>query len=225
MTITVESAAGELTTLRITLTPVRFERDGKRAEPPAPQDGRIVVDRSGRVTSVSSVGGATLPLGGSADSLGVLLGAPGRTGRVHVGQRWTTPFGAPGAPAAGSRSTRVAALRYEGDYRCVVLSSTGTRPARHERQTSAGVLRLTGTETGTTETLFAFTEGFPVRIDSASQGRFTVESSQGGTVTIDTRTTITLGKPAATPARSPSPAASPSTKKSPSGSPRGSPTR
>lgn len=201
------------TSATVTLTPTRFERDGKRADPPAPQTATLTFGEDGTITGVKGeTPQAELPLGGSPDDLGALLGITIRRGRIAVADRWRTAL-----DPSGERRSRVAALRYVTGRRCAIVESVATRPAERTRETNGTTLRLAGTETSIVQTAFALDDGLVASLDSTAEGTFTVAGApQQGSVTIRSKTTMLL-----TDVRPD--AASPSPSASPSGSPGRSP--
>lgn len=194
LTATLRIQTLSATSVKVTVTPTRFVRDGKTADPPASQEATLTVDASGKVTKVTAAKGSTAPLGGSLDDLSVLIGWQGRSGRVEVGDRWTTALTGIGGDT-GSRTSHATALRVVGGKPCVIIVSSGKRPVVRERPTEAGSLRLAGTEASSTTTAYAFRAGYPARLESSAHGSFATVGAQSqgpGTVTIDSTTTIEL---------------------------------
>lgn len=208
-------------TATVTLTPTRFERDGKRADPPAPQTATLTFDETGTITGIKGqTPQAELPLGGSADDLGALLGITIRRGRIAVADRWRTAL-----DPSGERRSRVAALRYVAGRRCAIVESVATRPVERTRETNGTTLRLSGTETSIVETAFAFDEGLVASLDSTAEGTFTVAGApQQGSVTIRSKTSLLLtdvrpDTASPTPSASPSPGRSARPPRTPSPTP------
>ena len=181
-------------TLKLTITPTRFERNGRRSEPPAPQEVMVQVGEDGAIAKVEAPGGQQVR---PDDILGVapLIGAVLPTGRVHLGSRWrrTLPAPAPGA-ARGVQTGRLAAYRVVNDRSCAILALDSRRSIRLTRQAAGQQLNLTGTEITASEVALDFSEGFPVRIRSEAEGRFAVQGapSREGDVIIKTETTLVL---------------------------------
>ena len=210
-----DGGAGKAT---VTITPTFFERAGRRADPPAAQTSRVTFDTTGTIIKLQGVTTAkakdaganeALPLAGSAEDLGAMFGSTIRRGRVRIADRWRTAIG-----SVGERRSRVAALRWVGGRRCAIVESIATRPVERTREAGGTVLRLAGTETSVVTTAFDFTAGFPASIDATADGTFTVAGApQQGTISIRSKTTMTLtGVRQETPSgQSPGPTPSPTT--------------
>lgn len=189
---------GEETTIRLTLTPTSFTRDGVEADPPARQRAELVVGPDGEVRSISSVGNVPADIiGADVQDLAPLLGTPLPEGRVRLGDTWTTPMPAPsGLPGArdGLERGRVSGARVVRGYDCAIVSLATRRPLVRERPVGGQTVRMAGTETSATEIAFAFRDGFAVEIHTTSDGIFDVGDGSfiGGTVTIASTTDLVL---------------------------------
>jgi hypothetical protein len=208
--VAVESFADAITTLTLTVTARSLRQNGKESQTPAPQRIRIKVAADGRVLEVTGTGATPTTIeAADVEDLVPLIGPPLPPGRVHLADRWTrrtgaplpastaspaVPSPAPTAAALGTQAARLAALRVVMDYRCAIVAVSTRRPVVRERVIAGTPLRLEGTEFAASEIAFAFREGLPVRVASDSEARLSISggAAQGGSVTIETTTTITL---------------------------------
>lgn len=196
--IEVLAVAAEGVTMRVTLTPSRYLLEGRETEAPGDQVVEVLVAPDGTVLEITSVGGVPADIVGTdLQELAPLLGAPLPTRRVRLGDTWNERLPPPEGAAqvgSGSQSGRVAALRVVGGYDCAIVSLATRRPLVRERSAGDQTVRLSGTETSATEIAFAFREGFPVRIHTVAEGRFTLQSGSlaDAPVTIETVTDLRL---------------------------------
>lgn len=198
---------GEEATLRLTLTPESFARDGRAVATPPEQSAELVVGADGAVLRILTIGGVAAELVPTdVADLAPVLGSALPPGRMRLGDRWSQSLVAPAAPSpspgegqAGRQAGHVAALRVVRGYDCAIVMLSARRPLQRRRELGDQVLSLTGTETSATEIAFAFREGLPVEIHTDSEGSFRVGSGQfsGGTLTIAGSTDLTLLAPQA----------------------------
>ncbi|MBI4728304.1 MAG: hypothetical protein HY775_02195 [Acidobacteria bacterium] len=191
--VEVLAAAGGGATLRLSVVPTALRRDGRRAEPLAPQEAVVVVGADGAVRRVESVGGLPAELSGDLEDLGPLLSSPLPAGRLHLGDRWRRSV--PGASGRQGRERgRLAALRVVSGYRCAIIALEVRRPIIRSRSFGGTTLRLTGQDFSSIEMSFAFAEGFPVRVASVAVDTLAVSgvAGVGGSVDLRTETVLTL---------------------------------
>jgi hypothetical protein len=200
-----------VTTIALTLTPRSLLRDGRSADPPPAQKILITVGGDGRVRTVTTSGDRPVDLeSADVEDLVPLIGPPLPPRRVHLADRWTaqpaaSPSPSPGgsaspAPTASStvaapmQEARLASLGIVGGYDCAIVALSTRRPVTRDRVAGGTLLRLQGTEYAAGEIAFAFREGFPVSVRSSSEARLAVSSAsgRGGSVVIETTTTLTL---------------------------------
>lgn len=179
--------------LRVRLQPLRFRRDGVRADPPPSQEAVLSVGPAGEVTEVERVGGVPPELSGAeVEDFVSLLGLRMPQGSVRLGDRWTLTLPGPGRRTGQTRG-RLAAVRVVGGYECAIVAASIRRPIERERALLGDVsLSLAGDEITAAEIAFAFGEGFPVRIESSGEASLEVSGLAGGGGTVEIATTTTL---------------------------------
>lgn len=186
------------TSIRLTLTPTRFTRDGRALQVPLQQTAYLIVGPDGAARAVTNLGG-TSPVG--IEELIPLLGIPLPAERLHIGQPWTRRTSTDqtvGSPLpAGVLRGRISGLRDVDGYACAIVSVAGTRPVQRTRDIAGQPVTLAGVEFSTTTIAYAFGEGFPIRLDSTAETTFAVStpSSAGGSVTITATTSLRLVNP------------------------------
>lgn len=195
--IEVIGATGDETTLRLTLTPTSFRRDGRALEPPATQRAELVIGPDGAVRRITSVGGLPASIaGGNVDDLAPVIGAPLPGELLRLGATWTKALPAPSDSEIepGVQRGRIAALRRVGGEDCAIVRLATRRPLVRERSVLGQPLRLSGPELSSSTISFAFRRGYPVLIETDAEGRFAVSTGTftGGEVTIETRTRLEL---------------------------------
>jgi hypothetical protein len=182
-------------TLKVTVTPTRLERNGKKADLPEVQEVSVQVSEDGTIAGVQS------PRGGQVspdDIIGVapLIGATLPTGRVRLGDRWRRTLAAPPAEnaKAGVQLGRLAAYRVVDEHRCAVVELDSRRPLTLTRQAAGTQLNLTGTEVTATQVSIDIADGFPVLVEAEAEGSFAVQGapSKPGDVIIRTKTELRL---------------------------------
>jgi hypothetical protein len=192
-TVQVLALDGTDARVRLTLTPIRFERDGVTAEREE-QQVELVVAPDGSVRQIASVGGLPADLSPNVEDLAPLLGLPLPSGRLRLGDTWSkTSAGLTGSRPAVQTGV-VSALRVEHDYDTVVLRVGTERPLTRTRTVEGTMISLSGTEFSSSEIAYAFRDGFPVRITTSAEGRFSISEGgpSGGTVTIETGSVLEL---------------------------------
>jgi hypothetical protein len=192
----VTSVEGGITSITLTVTPRTLTRDGKPADLGPPQEVRMKVDPTGRVTEVTTGedAGSREIEGAEVEDLIPLIGPPAPAGPVHLADHWArAPIGAASPIPTGTVEARLAALSVSHDLDCAVVSLSTHRPVSR-RQTVGGVpLSLQGTEYAAGEIAFAFREGFPVSVSSDSEARLSIAGGPPGSgVVLLTKTAITL---------------------------------
>jgi hypothetical protein len=204
--IEVVAQTGDQTKLRLTLTPESLVRDRRPASPPPEEKAELVVGPDGAIQRILTVGGLPPQISGAnIEDLAPLLGAPLPTDRVRVGTAWTRSIpppvvqAQPGGPTPaplppGVEHGRIEALRRVDGYDCAVVALTTQRAIVREQDIGGQAAQLAGTEVGSTETAFAFREGFPVTIRTEARATYDVVngSVSGGTIVIDTDTELKL---------------------------------
>lgn len=181
-------------TLKVTVTPTRFERDGRKADLPEVQEVTVQVGEDGTIAGVQA------PRGGQVrpdELVGVapLIGASLPQGRVHLGDRWRRTLPAPAENAkTGVQLGRLAAYRVVDDRRCAVVELDSRRSLVLTRQAAGTQLNLSGPEVTATQISIDVAEGFPVRVEAEAEGRFAVQGapSKPGDVIIRTKTVLRL---------------------------------
>jgi hypothetical protein len=181
-------------TLKVTVTPTRLERNGKKADLPDVQEVTVQVGEDGTVAGVQGPKGTQVR---PDDILGVapLIGAALPTKRLHLGERWSRTLPAPGEGAKpGVQQGRLAAYRVVDDHRCAVVELDGRRSLTLTRQAAGTQLNLAGTEVTATQVSIDIAEGFPVLVDAEAEGSFAVQGapSKPGDVIIRTKTELRL---------------------------------
>ncbi len=178
--------------LRLTLRPLRFERDGVVEQRPD-QEVQLIVGPNGAVRNIETVGGIPADLAPDAQELAPLLGIPLPEHRLRLGERWRVTLPPVGEGAGlGEQTGRVAALRVVRGVDSVVVRLGAERPITRQRTVADRRVALRGTESSTTELAFALREGYPVRIETDAEGHFQLVAGdfQGGSVIV--RTTLLL---------------------------------
>ena len=197
-TMEIVSLEGATTTIRLTLSPTSFARDGRAVDPPPEQRAELVLGPDGEVRSIRSVGDVPAEIiGADVQELAPLLGSPLPSGRVRLGETWETPVPGPtDQPGAGDgrQRGRVDGARVVQGYDCATVVLATRRPLVRQRPIGDQTLLRAGIETSATEFAFAFREGFAVEIHTTSEGTFQVGdvAFSGGTVTIVSRTDLVL---------------------------------
>jgi hypothetical protein len=181
-------------TLKVTVTPVRLTRNGRKADLPAVQEVSVQVGEDGSIAGVQAPRGAQIQ---TDDIVGVapLIGAALPTGRVHLGDRWTRTLPPPGQGAKpGLQLGRLAAYRVVEDRRCAVVELDGRRSLTLTRQAAGTQLNLAGTEVTAKQVAIDYAEGFAVLVSAEAEGSFAVQGapSKPGDVIIRTKTELRL---------------------------------
>jgi hypothetical protein len=193
--IEVKEVSNGTATLTLTVSPRSLERDGRSADPPAPQQIEMQVGPDGRVTGVTSAEGAPVALeAAEVEDLVPLIGPPLPTGRVRLASRWSrVPSGPDGLPA-GIQRARLAALRVIDGHDCAIVALSTRRSVVRQRQISGTTLRLQGIEYASGEIAFAFREGIPVTVRSDGEARLAISggAAAGGEVVIRTDSSLEL---------------------------------
>lgn len=192
-TIDVLGPEGTSTRVRLTLTPERFERDGRVEEREA-QTVEMLVGTDGRVESIERIGGVPASITTDAEDLAPLLGAPLPSERLRLGDRWERTL--PGFSLAGDirQSGLIDSFRVVRGFDTVIARVGTERPLIRERTVGDQTLALRGTEFASSELAFAFREGFPVLIETTAHGRFDLLAGDvtGGTVEVRSTSVLTL---------------------------------
>lgn len=188
-TIEVLSVQGDEATLRLTLTPTSFTRDGRAVTTPAEQRAELVAGPDGSIRRILTVGGLPVSIAGAdiAD-LAPIVGIALPTSRVRIGRPLPTPTGS-AVPAI--YQGRVDGVRVIDGYDCAIVELGTRRAIDRQRDIGGQQIRLEGTESAHSRIAFAFRAGFPVEIATDAEGVFDVAQAQG-TVTIVTHTTLRL---------------------------------
>jgi len=195
-TVEVLEVDGDASTLRLTLTPLRFLRDGRETDLDE-QSVRAVVGPDGTVRSVEAEGGIVSEVL-QPDEIVPLLGQPLPTEELHVGSRWSRALATAGTVGPVEQTGRLSALRVEEGYDTAVVIVGTHRPLTITRQVGEQPVTLAGDEVSTSEIAFALREGFPVVITTHARGRFEVQgfgTPTGGAFTIETERVLRLLEP------------------------------
>ncbi|MFN2614622.1 MAG: hypothetical protein ABR552_07375 [Actinomycetota bacterium] len=191
--IEVVSVKDGKTTIRLTLEPQRYTKNGS----PRTLDtstAELIVDEVGAIVAVSKVGG--LPADTSATSvedLAPIFGAPLPEGVVHVGQAWTRALGsATNSAGSGVQHGRVEALRRVGGYDCAILQLGTERPLSRRVSLEEQSIDLSGEEFSTAHMAFAYKRGFPVQIVTDAEAHFSIQTVASAGVTITSHTSLDL---------------------------------
>ncbi len=182
---------GEETTLRLTLTPRSFTRDGTAVTTPAEQRAELVAGPDGAIRRVLTVGGLPVDIaGGDISDLAPVIGVPLPIERVRLGQPLPRPTSSGTPPVYQGR---VAGLRVIDGRDCAMIELGTRRPITRERDIGGSRVRLDGSESAHSSIAYAIRDGFAVSITTDAEGVFRLGSFDGA-VTIVSHTTLTLAQ-------------------------------